>query len=209
MLVRCIQCNEILDTTSLHTGVNFTCGRCGAQMTVPPPNLPQGVPVSGPRAAEFAIVEDHSGNASAGKHSHRSSISKRARGKTKEGSVGVVVTILVGVIFLLGVVANRTPEANPDRPSSGNTDLGTSADAWYVGGTLHDKTIREWREATYANRLATSADFVAKIRGTVSRSEARRMELAISTAVRDGNVDYKSVSEIAAVIAVLQDAGFE
>lgn len=33
----------------------------------------------------------------------------------------------------------------------------------YEGGTLHKSTLREWSQALYPNRLATSADFVAKI----------------------------------------------
>ena len=30
---------------------------------------------------------------------------------------------------------------------------------WYQGGTLHQETAEEWVEASYRNRLATSADF--------------------------------------------------
>lgn len=30
---------------------------------------------------------------------------------------------------------------------------------WYEGGTLHQRTAEEWVEASYRNRLATSADF--------------------------------------------------
>ncbi len=35
-----------------------------------------------------------------------------------------------------------------------------SAGKWYSGGTLHDKTLKEWYNASYKNRLATSADFI-------------------------------------------------
>lgn len=33
--------------------------------------------------------------------------------------------------------------------------------AWYEGGTLHHTNVREWRKATYKNKLATCADFLA------------------------------------------------
>ena len=32
---------------------------------------------------------------------------------------------------------------------------------WYEGGTLHKLTALDWQKATYANKLATCADFVA------------------------------------------------
>lgn len=34
-------------------------------------------------------------------------------------------------------------------------------DNWYKGGNLHEKRVRDWRVATYRNKLATCADFVA------------------------------------------------
>jgi hypothetical protein len=34
---------------------------------------------------------------------------------------------------------------------------------WFEGGTLHKATMEQWSRATYANRLATSADFVKRL----------------------------------------------
>ncbi len=34
---------------------------------------------------------------------------------------------------------------------------------WYEGGTLHKATVQEWQQATYKNRLATSADWFFSI----------------------------------------------
>jgi hypothetical protein len=44
--------------------------------------------------------------------------------------------------------------------------LGVGADSaaklkWYEGGTLHRLSALDWQKATYANKLATCADFVA------------------------------------------------
>lgn len=36
-----------------------------------------------------------------------------------------------------------------------------SAGEWYEGGTLTDKGALEWQKATLANKIASSADFVA------------------------------------------------
>ena len=35
------------------------------------------------------------------------------------------------------------------------------AQEWYEGGDLHNKSALEWQEASYENKLATCADFVA------------------------------------------------
>jgi hypothetical protein len=45
------------------------------------------------------------------------------------------------------------------------------AEEWYQGGTLHKSTGREWHAATYRNRLATSADFVARAKAASTRRE--------------------------------------
>jgi hypothetical protein len=34
---------------------------------------------------------------------------------------------------------------------------------WYEGGTLHSSTVREWKQSTYDNKLATSADWFVSI----------------------------------------------
>lgn len=79
---------------------------------------------------------------------------------------------------------------------------------WYVGGTLHDKTVADWRAARYENRLATCADFVmtlGKYQSLPSDLKKRAVELqaCISKAVDGGSVDSKPVSEIAGTCAVL------
>ena len=37
----------------------------------------------------------------------------------------------------------------------------TTVKQWFEGGTLHNATLKQWRKATSANKLATCADFVA------------------------------------------------
>ena len=45
--------------------------------------------------------------------------------------------------------------------TSNNYNNSSSSTSWFSGGTLHKSTMREWRQASYSNRLATAADFVA------------------------------------------------
>lgn len=63
---------------------------------------------------------------------------------------------------------------------------------WYIGGTLHDSSARDWSVAEYKNRLATAADFVAaeaRAQGAISAdpddllSEATALERCMSEAL--------------------------
>lgn len=40
----------------------------------------------------------------------------------------------------------------------------TSASEWYDNGTLHEASIKQWKSATYSNKLATSAGFIIDAR---------------------------------------------
>ena len=84
--------------------------------------------------------------------------------------------------------------------------------AWYSGGTLHGAKMSEWSRSPYANRLATSADFVTKLMlvdgMTVPpvnqiRPMAKQFERNISAANKDGIANSLNVSEVAATCWVL------
>jgi DNA-binding beta-propeller fold protein YncE len=122
-----------------------------------------------------------------------------------------------------GTTATTTVDRTIDRPTvevsvlgSGNSQSASKADArkssqskeWYVGGTLHGKTLAEWRAATYTNRLATSADFVIKAGNFRSlpldlKSRATELERCISNADAGIEVDHWRVSETGAACALL------
>ena len=64
-------------------------------------------------------------------------------------------SILAIVMFAIFAIAST---------SSDNQSSSTSAEKWYVGGTLHKATVEEWKSATEKNKLATCADFAANIK---------------------------------------------
>jgi hypothetical protein len=78
---------------------------------------------------------------------------------------------------------------------------------WTRGGTLHHATAAQWRGATYSNRLATSADFVASTEHPKSMEEfkfkAEQMETCISGAVVDPKVEVATITDVAAPCALL------
>ena len=84
---------------------------------------------------------------------------------------------------------------------------------WYEEGSLHDKRVNEWKQATYANRLATSADFVAYIFGEerVGRMGSMdalkpyvvQMMTCIDEGTKGDNIPNMQVSEVAASCTVI------
>lgn len=38
--------------------------------------------------------------------------------------------------------------------------VSASAQEWYENGTLHSSTVKEWKQAEYENKIATSADWI-------------------------------------------------
>jgi hypothetical protein len=95
---------------------------------------------------------------------------------------------------------------------TGLFNLGDSE--WYSGGTLHNATMGDWNQASYANRLATCGDFMAtmlqKDGKTISsmdalREEAEALELCITEAGRGGHADTQSVATIAASCYMLMN----
>jgi hypothetical protein len=77
--------------------------------------------------------------------------------------------------------------------------------SWFSGGTLHKSTIKEWRSASYANRLATAADFIAATQnvdyGNMAKFKqmATDLETCISTAAEGGAADNEQTSFISAL----------
>ena len=56
-----------------------------------------------------------------------------------------------------------------------NVSIVTAGNKWYSGGTLHNATVWRWKNATYTNKLATSADWCMKI-PSIKRSINRNIE---------------------------------
>ena len=85
------------------------------------------------------------------------------------------------------------------------------AGEWYSGGTLHDATLREWYSASYQNRLATSADFIAAVKRAKDmkqlKERAIELEHYITTVATDPVSHGQKVKDIA-VIGIVT-LGFE
>jgi len=84
-----------------------------------------------------------------------------------------------------------------------------AASKWYNGGTLHKANLASWSNSTNKTRLATSADFAAKLwEGRFSsmdelKAHARDLKICIDEVAVGPQLGSLRVTEIAASCAVL------
>lgn len=143
-------------------------------------------------------------------------------------SVGIICTLMCGLLIILRYfdpassfyvkrdipiperthfVTMRAPEATsePDNYSPPTTNYNSDENntSWFKGGTLHKLKGRDWQNATYSNRLATSADFIAATQnvdyGDIPsfKEMAIDLEICISAATDGGYADNEDLTFIA------------
>lgn len=88
----------------------------------------------------------------------------------KDPGVGAL-QMLIGFIVLAVIIAVLVSTCSEDENSTTKqtnasvksvSDITKSVDLnWYEGGTLHSSNALEWQKASYKNKLASSADFLA------------------------------------------------
>ena len=100
-------------------------------------------------------------------------------------------------------------------PQFSRTSKYVQQDKWFKGGNLYYAKMKEWRQASYRNKLATAADLVTgllKIDGvdlmTVDiERELKPMAIdfvkALDAANKDGFADNLAVTEVAATLWVI------
>lgn len=141
---------------------------------------------------------------------------KTAASKPKEkDETTIAIMAAVAVLVLLAVCAGFGGKGGRETVGGG---MGSEPERkWYQGGRLHNATMKEWRQATYANKLATAADFtVVRLRSKgvrdldididgVVRPAAEDLVRGLDAANPDGLADHKPVSEVTAVIFALME----
>lgn len=75
----------------------------------------------------------------------------------------------IAAVVVLVVLVNMIFSGSDDEPSA------STGDKWYVGGTLHEASVRRWNAATYRNQLATAGDWTT---GVLGASEVRKMGIS-------------------------------
>ncbi len=88
-----------------------------------------------------------------------------------------LVHSLIGLLGLGVVVAIVIASCSgSDEPTASTSNQNTAvaqaqaAPQWYEGGTLHEATGLDWQKATYADKLATAGDILARLNNVGSLS---------------------------------------
>ena len=115
--------------------------------------------------------------------------------------IATLLTLLIGGIF-----------SSFDTPSS------TSSRKWFQGGNLHNATLAQWKSATYQNRLATAADWLAVTRwkGHLNspsdfdklKTKAQILVRAVGRVVAGREMDqlgFMRITEIAAALITMSN----
>jgi hypothetical protein len=134
---------------------------------------------------------------------------------TRNVSPGVALAVVGGVIaviilLVIGGIFEPKARSGPGGPR----DIGPTPKprAWYSGGTLHRAKMSVWSSSSYADRLATSADFVTRMMQIDGRTippveqirpAAERLERCITAANSSGAADGQDVATVAATCWVL------
>jgi Domain of unknown function (DUF4190) len=140
----------------------------------------------------------------------------RAKGRA---IVGISLSAFWLLAMVLGMIVgpSRTnPPASPAKAVAPASDTGSGSSKggteWYEGGTLHRATVKEWREATYTDRLATAADWaltmLEKSGNKPASTDALKpfavdLEACVTTTATGGNAEGQRASEVAAMCWVL------
>ena len=126
--------------------------------------------------------------------------------------MGLLITSLLVILALMAC------NSGANNKSTYSTSKPVPTKKWFEGGTLHNATIGEWNSATYANKLATSADWLAVTvwKGHLHspndfdkvRVKAEMLVTAVNGVVEDKDIDNLNVTEFAiTLISMSNDLG--
>ena len=114
-----------------------------------------------------------------------------------------IAAILVGlffiVVFCIGIMNQNKTQPYSVKQTHSSTNY-TNEKKWYEGGTLHNKTMEDWKNADYSNKIATAADFIAIFKKDMpTLSEAKYLVREIDDAYLK-EVNSMKIAEVAAAI---------
>jgi predicted Zn finger-like uncharacterized protein len=152
--IQCPDCSARIRIKESDAGRTVRCPRCGQALTIPfaPREFPQPEITVAPAEALEINVEPvpvaDPGPGPARQRKKSGSPPEEGQGLLKAGiGLGVAVGIMLwccGALYQ-PQTGSRTEPPSPDKK-------------WYSGGTLTRGTMRDWRNATPENKLASAAD---------------------------------------------------
>jgi len=135
------------------------------------------------------------------------------KSKTMVKHVASLAGLLVFVILAIGSVDDSSSSSSGARTKANSTNSGKGQ--WFQGGNLHNATVGQWRRATYANKLATAADWLSatKWKGHLNspsdfdriKMKAQMLVNAVDEVVTVEGTDSMQVNELAAAILTMSN----
>ena len=123
----------------------------------------------------------------------------------KRKTSGLAIGCLV-VICIIVLIAIMSSICNGQQPV---------AKQWFQGGDLHNATVAQWKSATYQNKLATAADWLAatKWKGHLNtpndfdriKIKAQMLVNALDEVAKAEGIDDTQINEIASGLITLSD----
>lgn len=128
---------------------------------------------------------------------------------------GCLIVIFIAIFISILLIdddgkTTATPEATKERA--------IEASKWYENGTLHQSNLKEWKQANYNDKLATSADFIFAANKSIKEAVLESGDLnnlkpfadSLVTCIDKGTeeteiLDDHPVGDSAAICMVLMD----
>jgi len=126
----------------------------------------------------------------------------------KENKISALGWAGIILVVLLLILALRNCGGSSDDSNKTTYSQKSPTKEWYEGGTLHKAKIADWKKATYRNKLATCADFMANVNNKIQMSElkvrAKNLVACIDEATEGlKSTDNMSVAEVSASCTIL------
>jgi hypothetical protein len=133
---------------------------------------------------------------------------------------GIAALLIFCFFIYAGYSSNEDSKNYSSSTSSSNNYTNVSTPAvsstgeWYENGTLHRANIQQWNSASYANKVATSADMAishskvsGKVRNSGNMSTLRPYAFELLTCINETSAgkgyETMKISEIAAMCIIL------
>jgi hypothetical protein len=113
--------------------------------------------------------------------------------------------LLVAVASMTTPANKHTDSSNPASMQDQQTAPTPHTNAWHEGGTLHKDNGAAWATATYQNKLATCADFVAATNHQIDAKESKELLDCLDNVFSEPNTHSMNISEAAAACLILME----
>ncbi|MCH7974560.1 MAG: hypothetical protein IH949_11885 [Bacteroidetes bacterium] len=122
---------------------------------------------------------------------------------------------IISLLVLISLLIMAAGSMDNGGEKSGTSSRSSSSKQWFQGGNLHNATVAQWKGATYQNKLATAADWLAatKWKGHLKspadfdklKVKAQMLVDAVDEVVTVKKTDLLQVTELAAAIVTMSN----